>query len=76
MNFNKRSLFYLKRPDKKKLVIACASPVSALMFMKIAATAHYATNCNPLRQHMITRGPGALYRAQEYHCNLALFFRT
>ena len=23
-----------------------------------------------------TRGPGALYRAQEYHCNLALFFFT
>ena len=21
-----------------------------------------------------TRGPGALYRAQEYHCNLVLFF--
>ena len=21
-----------------------------------------------------TRDPGALYRAQEYHCNLALFF--
>ena len=23
-----------------------------------------------------TRGPGALYRAQEYHCNLALFYFT
>ena len=23
-----------------------------------------------------TRGPGALFRAQEYHCNLALFFFT
>ena len=21
-----------------------------------------------------TRGPGALYRAQEYHCNFVLFF--
>ena len=24
----------------------------------------------------LTRGPGALYRAQEYHCNLALFSFT
>ena len=23
---------------------------------------------------MQTRGPGALYRAREYHCNLVLFF--
>ena len=27
-----------------------------------------------LYMHEPTRGPGALYRAQEYHCNLVLFF--
>ena len=27
-----------------------------------------------LRNFTLTRGPGALCRAQEYHCNLALFF--
>ena len=24
--------------------------------------------------HEVTRGPGALYRAKEYHCNLVMFF--
>ena len=27
-----------------------------------------------LAEKIYTRGPGALYRAQEYHCNLVLFF--
>ena len=56
MNFNKRSLAYLKRPDKEKLVLACASPVSALMFMKTAAAEHHATNCNPSNNTAVSSG--------------------
>ena len=32
------------------------------------------TICINKHKHDKTRGPGALYRAQEYHCNLVLFF--
>ena len=40
-------------------------------FEKSAITLKYAMDSERIYQ---TRGPGALYRAQEYHCNLVLFF--
>ena len=34
----------------------------------------YEKSCRRRKVKIETRGPGALYRAQEYHCNLVLFF--
>ena len=34
----------------------------------------HGNNTLEIRPDELTRGPGALCRAQEYHCNLALFF--